>query len=74
MYMCSKSIGVLGLLVISMACRYGDIRLGVGILLMFSFVYMDLSIKASMPPLAIVGLANLLCLLVVLLELLYIIL
>ena len=74
MYMCSKSIGVLGLLVISMACRYGDIGLGVGILLMFSFVYMDLSIKASMPPLAIVGLANLLCLLVVLLELLYIIL
>ena len=30
MYMFSKSIGVMGLLVISMACRYGDIGLGVG--------------------------------------------
>ena len=55
MYMFSRSIGVMGLLLIRMACKYGDIGLGVEILLMFSFVYMDLSIKASMPPLAVVG-------------------
>ena len=74
MYMFSRSIGVMGLLVISMACRYGDIGLGVGVLLMLSFVHMDLGIKASMPPLAVVDLAYRLCLQEVLLELLYMIL
>ena len=28
-----------------MACRYGDIGLGVGILLIFSFVYMNLDVN-----------------------------
>ena len=68
------SIGLMGLLVISMVCKYGDIGLGVGILLMFSFVYMDLDTRASMPPLAMVGPAHWLCLQFVLLELLYMIL
>ena len=71
MYMFSNSIGLMGLLVISMACKYGDISLGVGILLMFSFVYMALDTRASVPPLAMVGPAHLLCLQFVLLELLY---
>jgi hypothetical protein len=72
MYIFNSSIGVMGLLVISMAWRYGDIGLGVGILVMFWFVYMDLDIRVNMPPLAIVGPAYRFCLLVVLLELLYI--
>lgn len=45
-------MGVRGLLLISMAWRYGDIELGVGILVMFSFVYIALGIMARMPPLA----------------------
>ena len=49
-------------------------ELGVGILWMFSFVYIDLGIKASMPPRAGEGPAYRLWLLVVLLELLYMIL
>ena len=73
-YIFISSIGVAGLLLIMMVCRYGDMELGVGILWMFSFVYIDLGIKASMPPRAGEGPAYRLWLLVVLLELLYIIL
>ena len=71
MYMFRRSIGVSGLLLIIMAWRYGDIGLGVGILVMFSFVYNDLDIMASIPALACVGPENLLCSCVILLELLY---
>ena len=49
MYIFSSNVGVMGLLVISMACRYGGMELGVGILLIFSFVYMNLGIKATVP-------------------------
>ena len=56
---------------ISMARRSGNIRLGVRILLIIIFVYMDLDIKSSMPPLAIVGPVYRLCLQVMLLEILY---
>lgn len=54
-YIFSMSIGVKGLFLIRMACRYGDMWLGVGILEMFSFVYIDLGIMVSMPPLVCVG-------------------
>ena len=47
-----------------------DIGLGMGILVMFSFVYMTFGIIASMPPLVMVGPANRFGLLVRLLELL----
>ena len=38
MYIFRMSIGVMGLLLIRMACRYGNIELGVGILVIFSLV------------------------------------
>ena len=47
MHMFRRSIGVSGLLLIIMAWRYGDIGLGVGILVMFLFVYNNLGIMAS---------------------------
>ena len=71
MYMFRRSIGISGLLLIIMAWRYGDIGLEVGNLVMFSFVYNDLGIMASMPPLACVGPEYMLCFCVILLELLY---
>lgn len=37
-----------------MAWMHNDIELGVGTLVMFSFVHIDLVIMASMPPLAYV--------------------
>ena len=74
MYMFKMSMGVRGLLLISMTWRYGDIKLGIGILVMFSFVYIDLGIMARMPPLAYVGHVYLLRFCVILLELLYTIL
>ena len=73
-YMFRMIIGVSGLLLIIMAWRYDDIELGVGTLMMFSFVYIDIGIMARMPPLACVGPVYLLCFCVVLLELLYMIL
>ena len=69
MYIFRMSIGVTGFLLITVAWRYGDIELGVGILVMFSFVWIDLGIIINMPPLAGVGLDYQLCLYVVLLEL-----
>jgi hypothetical protein len=74
MYMFRMSIGVRGLLLIIMAWRYGDIELGVGILVMFSFVYINLGIMASMPPLACVEPEYRLYFCIILLELLYVIL
>ena len=74
MYIFKMKIGVSGLLWIVMTCRYDDIELGVGILVMFSFKNIDLGIMVSTPPLACVGPDYLLCLCVVLLELLYMIL
>ena len=73
-YMFRISIGVRGLLLIRMACMYEDIVLGVGNLVMFSFVYIALGIMANIPPLACEGPEYLLCLCNVLLELLYMIL
>ena len=74
MYMFITSIGVKGLLLMIMACRYGEIVLGVGIFWMFSLVYIDLGNMVSMPPLAKVGPEYLFCLCVTLFELLYMIL
>lgn len=74
MYMFKMSSGVRGLLLMFMAWRYCDMRLGVGILVMFSLVYIALGIMVSMPPLAWERPAYLLGLWVVLLELLKMIL
>ena len=54
-YMLRRSIAFRGLLLIRMAWRYGDMWLGVGILEIFSLVYIDLGILASTPPRACVG-------------------
>ena len=43
---------VIGLFFIMMTCRYGDIVLGVGILVIFSFVCMVLGIMVRVPPVA----------------------
>ena len=48
-YMLRRSIGVRGLLLIRMAWRYGDMWLGVGVLVIFSLVYIDLGIMVSTP-------------------------
>lgn len=69
-----KSMGVMGLLLIIIAWRCGDIELGVGILVMFSLVYMDLGTITSTPPLARTDPVHRLCLCVIVLELLYMIL
>lgn len=61
MYMFIRSIGVSGLFLISRIWRYGDIELGVGILVMFSFVCMVLGIMANVPPLALLGPEYLFC-------------
>ena len=50
-YMFRMVIGVSGLFLIIIIWRYGDIVLVVGILTMFSFVYIDLGNMASIPPL-----------------------
>ena len=55
MYMFMRSIGVSGLFLIKRTWRYGDIELGVDILVMFSFVRMTLGIMASVPPLALLA-------------------
>jgi hypothetical protein len=67
-------MGVIGLFFIMMACRYGDIVLGVGILVMFSFVWMVFGIMTSVPPLALLVSEYLFGVCVALFELLYIIL
>ena len=69
--MFSRSIGVKDLLLIRMAWRYTDIWLGVGILVMFSFVFIKVGIMVSIPPLACVGPEYLFCFCVMLFELLY---
>ena len=74
MYIFRMIIGVSSLLLIITALRYDDIVRGVGILTLFLFVYIDIGIMASMPPLACVGPVYLLCFCIVLLELLYMIL
>lgn len=74
MYMLMRSIGVIGLFFIMMTCRYGDILLGVGIFVMFSFVWMVFGIMTSVPPLALLVSEYLFGVCVVLFELLYIIL
>ena len=50
MYIFRMVIGVSGLFLIIMIWRYGDIVLVVGILTMFSFVYIDFGSMASIPP------------------------
>ena len=50
MYIFMMSIGVMSLLLITRAWRYGDIGLGVGILVMLSFVWVDFCIIANLPP------------------------
>ena len=50
-YMFRMVIGVSGLFLIIIIWRYGDIVLVVGILTMFSFVYIDFGNMASIPPL-----------------------
>ena len=73
-YMFMKSMGVIGLFFIMIACRYGDIVLGVGILVMFSFVWMIFGIMISVLPLALLVSEYLFGFWVILFELLYIIL
>lgn len=60
MYKFMMRSGVRGLFLIFMAWRYGDIQLGVVILVMFSLLYITLGIMVSMPPLAWMGPAYLL--------------
>ena len=52
MYVWSLSRGVKGLLLIMIVCRYGAMLARVGILLMFSLVYINLYGIVSMLPLA----------------------
>jgi hypothetical protein len=70
-YMFMRSIGVIGLFLIMIACRYGDIVLGEGILVMFSFVYKVFGIMIRVPPLALLVSEYLFGCWVVLFELLY---
>ena len=42
MYIFIRSMGVVGLFLIMMVCKYGDMALGDGILVMFSLVCMVL--------------------------------
>ena len=63
-----------GLFFIMITCRYGDIVLGVGILVMFSFVWMIFGIMIRVPPLALLVSEYLFGCWVVLFELLYMIL
>ena len=65
---------MIGLFVILITCRYGDIVLGVGILVMFSFVWMVFGIMIRVPPLALLVSEYLFGCWVILFELLYIIL
>ena len=58
MYIFMMSIGVMSLLLITRAWRYGDIGLGVGILVMLLFVWVDLCIIANLPPLTRVDIEN----------------
>ena len=51
MYRVITSSGVIGLLDISKASEYGDMFLGVGILVIFLVEYMFMWIMARMPPL-----------------------
>ena len=53
MYIFMRSMGVIGLFFMMMTCKYGDIALGVGILVIFSFVWMVFGIMVSVPPLAL---------------------
>ena len=73
-YMFMRSIGVIGLLFIFITCRYGDMVLGVGILVMFSFVWMVFGIIIRVPPLGLLASEYLFGCWVLLFELLYIIL
>lgn len=70
MYLFMRSIGVSGLFLIRRTWRYGDIGLGVGILVMFSFVSIALGIMTYVPPLALLAPEYLFCCCVVLFELL----
>lgn len=74
MYIFIRSMGVIGLFLIMMVCRYGDMALGDGILVMFSLVCMVFGIKVRTPPLALLFSEYLFGICVMLFELLYIIL
>ena len=73
MYILMRSMGVSGLFLIMMAYRYGEMELGVGILVMFSLECMVFGIMVRMPPLALLVSEYLLCFCVILFELLYMI-
>jgi hypothetical protein len=74
MYKFIRSMGVIGLFFMVMIWMYGEIALGVGILVIFSFVCMVLGIMVRIPPLAGLSLEYLFWFGVVVFELLYIIL
>ena len=65
---------MVGLFLIVMTCKYGEIVQGVGILMMFSFVWMMLGIMVKVPPLAEFSPEYLFWVGIVVFELLYIIL
>lgn len=52
MYIFKMSSGVRGVLLMVMASRYGDMGLGVSILVMFLLVYIAVGIMVSMPHVA----------------------
>ena len=72
-YIFMRSMGVIGLFLIMMVCKYGDMALGDGILVMFSLVCMVFGIMIRTPPLALFS-EYLFGICVMLFELLYIIL
>ena len=73
-YIFMRSMGVIGLFLIMMACKYGDMTREDGILVMFSLLCMVFGIIISVPPLALLLSEYLFGGCVVLFELLYIIL
>ena len=73
-YIFIRRIGVSGLFFIMIACKYGEMVLGDGILVMFSFVWMSFGIMISVPPRALLFSEYLFGICVLLFELLYMIL
>ena len=73
-YIFRRRMGVSGLFFIMRACKYGEMALGDGILVMFSFVWMSFGIMISVPPRALLCSEYLLGICVLLFELLYVIL
>jgi hypothetical protein len=74
MYIFIRSMGVIGLFFILITCRYGGIVMGVGIVVIFSLVWMILGIMVRVPPLAGLSPEYLFGFGIVVFELLYMIL